>query len=366
MKHEIPVEKISAGQSRIRVSKDEINDNAESLKVYPIWAVANKGDERGEHSFTVLIYVPKNVEKPAVFIHQNFMGNHAVIDDPAVVIPECYLGSDKTQGAGVVKAREKQRNERAYRHPIREVLAAGYAYATFCYNELYPDKYDTRKNGVPESIYKIYNPARFTITPQSIAAWAFGDILTLDLLESISEVDAARVAVVGHSRLGKAALYAGALDGRFKIVISNSSCILGARMNRRNFGGTAKIALNSSTRWYSPELAKYVDDIESMPIDQQHFLACIAPRALYVASATDDYWCDPEGEFLSLMQAGEIYKLFGMKNTPKLSDMKVATPFHGDIGHHIRIGGHNILLYDWLQYLKFADMKFGKPEFKTE
>lgn len=344
----------------------ERSDNAlDGAAVRMQYAIVS-GDELGEHSFTLLLYVPKNVEKPAVFIHQNFMGNHAAIDDTAVIIPKCYLDSDGKSGENAVQARQKQRNERAYRHPIREVVAAGYAYATFCYNELYPDKYATQESGIPESIYKIYNPKRFDTTPQSIAAWAFGDILALDCLESIAEVDASRAAVVGHSRLGKAALYAGALDERFKIVISNSSCILGARMNRRNFGGTAKIAVENSTKWYSPELKKYVDNIETMPIDQQHFLACIAPRALYVASATDDYWCDPEGEFLSLEQACKIYKLFGATNTPKFSDMKVETPFCGDVGHHIRIGGHNILLYDWLQYIKFADSKFGKPVFASK
>lgn len=344
----------------------ERSDNALNGAAIRMQFAVISGDERGEHSFTLLLYVPKNVEKPAVFIHQNFMGNHAAIDDGDVIIPVCYLDSDNSSGEKTLPEREKCRNTRAYRHPIREVVAAGYAYATFCYNELYPDKYATQESGVNESIYKIYNPNRFKITPQAIAAWAFGDILALDCLESVAEVDASRAAVVGHSRLGKAALYAGAADERFKIVVSNSSCILGARMNRRNFGGTAKIAVENSTRWYSPELKKYVENVETMPIDQQHLLACIAPRALYVASATDDYWCDPEGEFMSLLQACEIYKLFGAKNTPTPSDLKVQTPFIGDVGHHIRIGGHNILLYDWLQYIKFADSKFGKPVFASK
>ncbi len=344
----------------------ERSDNALNGAAIRMQFAVISGDERGEHSFTLLLYVPKNVEKPAVFIHQNFMGNHAAIDDGDVIIPVCYLDSDNSSGEKTLPEREKCRNTRAYRHPIREVVAAGYAYATFCYNELYPDKYATQKSGVNESIYKIYNPNRFKITPQAIAAWAFGNILALDCLESVAEVDASRAAVVGHSRLGKAALYAGAVDERFKIVVSNSSCILGARMNRRNFGGTAKIAVESSTRWYSPELKKYVENVETMPIDQQHLLACIAPRALYVASATDDYWCDPEGEFMSLLQACEIYKLFGAKNTPTPADLKVQTPFIGDVGHHIRIGNHNILLYDWLQYIKFADSKFGKPVFVSK
>lgn len=344
----------------------ERSDNALNGSAIRMQFAIVSGDERGEHSFTLLLYVPKNVEKPAVFIHQNFMGNHAAIDDGDVIIPVCYLDSDNSSGEKTLPEREKCRNTRAYRHPIREVVAAGYAYATFCYNELYPDKYATQESGVNESIYKIYNPNRFEITPQAIAAWAFGDILALDCLESVAEVDASRAAVVGHSRLGKAALYAGAVDERFKIVVSNSSCILGARMNRRNFGGTAKIAVESSTRWYSPELKKYVENVETMPIDQQHLLACIAPRALYVASATDDYWCDPEGEFMSLLQACEIYKLFGAKNTPTPADLKVQTPFIGDVGHHIRIGNHNILLYDWLQYIKFADSKFGKPVFVSK
>ena len=312
-------------------------------------------DKNGEHSFTLLIYFPQGAKNCPVFVNANYGGNHTVIEEKEVIMPKCYLRNNGKLKTFKNKAEEHQRGLGYSRHCIREIIERGYAIATFCYCEVYPDKYDERLSGFDESIYRIYDKSSFKGETQAIGAWAYGNILARECIETIPELDATKAIVIGHSRLGKAALYATALDKRFAAVISNASCILGTSMNRRNFGGTLKIAINASPFWYGSALKKYENDIEKMPIDQQHFLACIAPRPLYVGSATDDHWCDPTGEFYSLLEASKIYKLFGAKNLPTMDNLRVETPFHGDVGYHLRRGNHDITLYDWTEYMNFID-----------
>ncbi len=312
-------------------------------------------DKLGEHSFTLLIYLPKGAKNCPVFINGNYGGNHTVVNEKEIIMPKCYLRNNGKLKTFKNKAEEHQRGLGYSRHCVREIIARGYAVATFCYCEVYADKHNEKLSGFDESIYRIYDKKSLKGEPLAIAAWAYGKILALDCIETIPELDATKAIAIGHSRIGKAALYATVLDKRFAAVISNASCILGTSMNRRNFGGTLKIALNSSPYWYGSALWKYADDIEKMPIDQQHLLACVAPRPLYVGSATDDYWCDPKGEFLSLLEASKIYKLFGAKNLPTMDNLRVETPFHGDVGYHIRKGNHDITLYDWTEYMNFID-----------
>ena len=329
----------------------ERDDNALEGKAVRMQYKIISRDALGEHAFTLLIYAPKNAKKAPVFINANFNGNHTVCGEKQIIMPTCYLGNNAKAKIADHRAHEHQRGLNYSRHPVREIVARGYAIATFCYHELYPDKHEEKQSGVGESIYKIFDKSKLKGAPQAIAAWAYGKIRALDCIETIPELDASQAYVIGHSRLGKTALYAGALDTRFAAVFSNSSCILGTSMNRRNFGGTLKMATSMSPFWYGPKLAQYADRIEDMPIDQQHFLAC----PLYVASSTNDYWCGPVGEFLSLLEASKIYALFGAKRLPQKSDMKIETPFFGDVGYHLRIGNHDITLYDWTQYMDYLD-----------
>ncbi len=313
-------------------------------------------DNLGEHTFTLLVYVPKNAKgKTPVFLNENYTGNHSVIDDNKIIMPTCYLKNNGKAKITDNKAHEYQRGKGAERYPIKEIIERGYAFATFCYCEIYPDMYAEKQNGESESFYKIFDAQTYPHPRRALIGWAWGNLRALDCIEQIPELDSSRVAVVGHSRTGKAAILAGVYDKRFAMVVSNSSCILGTSMNRRNYGGTLKIATENSVYWYSPELKKYGDRIEDMPIDQQHIIAAIAPRLVYVASSTDDLWCDPVGEFLTLLEASKIYKLYGAKKLPTKDDMRVETPFIGDVGYHIRKGDHNILLYDWQRFMDFAD-----------
>lgn len=309
-------------------------------------------------SFNVVVYIPENATKVPVIVSPNFSGNHAIWLDKEIILPKHHINNNVRVGIKDNKAHDYQRGKNAWRHPLDKILSRGYGFATFCYNEVFPDI----PTGASDSVYQIYPPFKKST---SIPAWAWGNSRVLDLLETMPEIDCQKVSVVGHSRLGKTAIYSGVFDSRFAIVYSNNSGCLGAATNRRDFGETAHYMAQRKGfyHWFVDDLKKLTrDNIEAlMPFDQSHLLACIAPRGLYVASATNDLWADPVGEFQSFKDAGKIYALYGAKNLPLESDkLYIEKPFVGDIGHHLRSGKHDIVEYDWLCFLDYADKIFKR------
>jgi hypothetical protein len=301
-----------------------------------------------EHSMKMLIYLPKNVSKAPLFLGLNFNGNHTVTDEPQITPADVW---PREMALSPVKGEDSERGSNYSAWQVKEMISKGYGLATIYYCDIDPDFDDGFKNGV----YTLFDAEPDNTSWGSVAAWAWGLSRAMDYLETLPSVDPKKVAVFGHSRLGKAALWAGATDKRFAIVISNNSGCGGAALSKRIYGETVGSINRAFPHWFCENFNKYNEKEETLPVDQHELLALIAPRPLYVASAQDDQWADPRGEFLSCVAASPVWKLLGKEGFPVKEMPSINSPVMGSIGYHIRTGKHEVTLYDWQRYLEFAD-----------
>ena len=299
-----------------------------------------RGNQK-ELSVELLMYLPKGKKSYPTFLGYNFGGNHTVYKDTAIHIAKEWNGAARPRGVETAN------------WEVERLINAGCGVATMYYWDIAPDKEDF-SFGIYPLLYTQEQKAPAENEWGSLAAWAWGLSRALDYLKTDKQVDGNKVIVIGHSRLGKAALWAGAREQRFAAIISNNSGCGGASIYREKAGETLLKMNNRFPRWTAKNFKKYTENEASLPFDQHMVLAMVAPRPLYVASASEDAWADPKNEYKSALLATEVYKLYGLKGIDSPVFPALNTPVGATVSYHIRNGKHDILAYDWDEYIAFA------------
>ncbi|MDP4291123.1 MAG: acetylxylan esterase [Bacteroidota bacterium] len=304
----------------------------------------------------ILLYLPNQIKRPVpVIVGYNFAGNQSINNDTAVHISKSWMSAN-TKGAINNYATEATRGIATVAWPVETILKRGYGLATMFAGDVDPDYDDGFKNGVQALYPELQNRGDNFAT---MAAWAWGLSRALDYFETDKAVDSKKIIVYGTSRMGKAAIWAGATDQRFAMVISNESGAGGAKLFHHLEGENTTRICKVFPHWFCHNFQKYAGKDSALPFDQHMVLALIAPRPLYVASAQGSNLTDSYGEFLSAKYAAPVYRLFHTNGLPVKIMPPVDHAVFGQIGYHNRTGKHDILPYDWEQFLHFADLHFG-------
>jgi len=275
--------------------------------------------ETGEFSFPIHCVVPNTKELCPVIVHINFRD----------AVPDIYM-------------------------PTEEIVDHGFAVVSFGYNDVTMDN-----NNFMDGLAGTFFPTgvRQGASAGKIMLWAWAAMRVMDYLQEQEWADKKRIAVAGHSRLGKTALVTGALDERFSFVYSNDSGCCGAAISRGKVGESVSRICTKFPFWFCENFKQYIDNEEALPLDQHFLLSMIAPRYLYVASAQEDEWADPNSEYLGCHAVSPVYEMLG--KTGFAAPDRLPEPgdtFHdGTIGYHLRTGSHYFSRYDWLRFMEFMN-----------
>ncbi len=275
--------------------------------------------ERGEFSFPAAFVYPKDKKGSPAFIHINF----------APEIPHKH-------------------------QPTEEIIDGGFAVLSFCYKDVCSDDGDFT-NGIASLLYE--NGERSDTDCGKIGIWAWAAMRVMDYAETREELDPHRISVAGHSRLGKTALLAGALDERFYCAFSNDSGCSGAAISRESTGENIAAICRVFPFWFCKNYYKYAGNEDSLPFDQHFLLAANYPHKVYVASAEKDAWAHPANEYLSCVAASEFYRERGRLGFISEDELPIRGKRYneGDIGYHLRGGTHYLSREDWQRYMEFLN-----------
>lgn len=317
--------------------------------------------EVDDRSFSVdaALWLPADIEAPvAVVVGLDFLGPLGTLPTTDYPLdPDARVALPQWVGEGQGPLQDVMRGTSAHRFPVPLLLEAGYAVLTSCYGSWVPDDGESYRT---HGLWALLGLEQSNAPPGVLCLWSWALQRLVDIAAAVPEIDASRIVAAGHSRLGKAALWAAATDTRISALFLNESGCGGAALSRRNFGETLAHNRDRFPHWLLPEARATAANLDC--VDQYQLLAQLAPRRLYVASAAADLWCDPRGEYLGLKAASAIWAAFGQpSDLPEAED--VFAPGNalvaGSVGWHLRPGGHELTPYDWARCLAFMAVDRG-------
>ena len=303
----------------------------------------------------LLLVVPNRAGPAPVFVGMNFGGNHTLLDDDAIRLPTAwvYPGPGVKNGKAAATGRGKQKQA----WDIAQAIERGYAVATFYSGDADPDRAKER-GGLRPTFDKDEKAG-------TIAFWAWSIHRVVDYLVTRPDIDAKKVIVFGHSRLGKTALLAAAMDDRIAMAIPSQAGCGGTAPSRGTVGESVERINTAFPHWFNAEFKKFNKEPARLPFDQHSLLAVVAPRPVLFSNAVEDSWANPDGQFEVLKAAEPVYKLLGATGLESPKKPKVGTLSAGTLGYFIRAGKHSTTSEDWKAFLDFADRHLGKPAKKV-
>ena len=299
----------------------------------------------------LLLVVPNARKGPvATFVGLNFYGNHTSTDDPKVALPTVWV-PDRAAASQGNRATEAGRGTQTDAWAIDTLIDRGYALATFYSGDVAPDHPGHADGIAPQYPSHDWGNARI---------WAWGCSRVLDYLVTNPEIDATKVAVIGHSRMGKAALVAGAFDERFAIVFSHQAGCGGSAPSRATVGESVERINGHFPHWFNAEFKTFNAAPSRLPFDQNGLVSLVAPRPLLFSNAVEDTWANPEGQFQVLKAAEPVYKLLGAGGLDAQTFPAIDKLVDSTLGYVIRPGKHSMTRHDWTFFLEFADTHFKR------
>lgn len=307
----------------------------------------------------LLLVIPNKRSAPApVFVGLNFCGNFALVDDPTIPVPDLFTVKS-CPGCVDGKPTEAGRGGQKDDWALEQSIERGYAVATCCCADI-----DADRNDFSDGVHPHFLPAgRTERGPHdwgTIAAWAWGLSRCVDYLVTDRDLDPKRIAVVGHSRLGKTALLAGAFDERIALIVPNQAGTGGSSPSRKTGDAREKAEsvkrINTSfPHWFCDAFKEFNDQVERLPFDQHCLVALCAPRPVLMTNAIEDRWADPDGQFRVLQAAEPVYRLLGASGLQSPTPPELDQLSAGTLGYYVRPGKHAMTRKDWKVYLDYAD-----------